>query len=89
MGANLTHASRPRLGPLRKPALALAALIAMTAATLGLTAVPASAASWHYYQAYATSASCKAVGQFALASGKADKYKCLWDSPDFALYLYY
>lgn len=89
MAANLTHPFRGRLGLLRKPAHALVGLIAVTAAALSLTAVPAYAASWHLKGYYNTSATCQAVGKAAVTSGQAEKYKCEGSSPRFALHLYY
>ncbi|KAB8193016.1 hypothetical protein FH608_021990 [Nonomuraea phyllanthi] len=89
MSANLTNALRGRLGLLRKPAHALAVLATATAATVTLTATPAAAASWHPYQVYKLYETCTSVGLYAVSSGKAQKYKCEWDSPYYLLSLYY
>jgi len=88
MPANLMSAFRGRLSLLRKPAQTLAFLIVAATATMSLTAAPAHAASWRLYQVYADSETCHAVGDVALDVHNAKKYKCLWDSPGFALWLY-
>ncbi|GAA3092900.1 hypothetical protein AB0K18_06660 [Nonomuraea sp. NPDC049421] len=62
---------------------------AIAVAAVGLSAAPASAASWHPYQAYKNYDTCVEVGKYAVAYGKSTKYKCDWDSPYWLLSLYY
>ena len=73
---------------LRKPAQALAVLIATSAAAVSLTATPAMAATWWAAEVFATSAACNKAGHNVVDPGWAEKYKCTWDSPGFMLWLY-
>ena len=72
---------------LRKPAQALAVLIAASTAAVSLTAAPAMASSWKALEVYATSAACNRAGKNVVEPGWAQDYKCLWDSPGFMLWV--
>jgi hypothetical protein len=65
----------------------LAVLIATvaTVTTLGV-ASPAFAATL-IYAIYPTSADCKAAGNALIRAKYARDFKCLWDSPGFALWV--
>ncbi|GAA3671157.1 hypothetical protein GCM10022224_039240 [Nonomuraea antimicrobica] len=89
MSRTRTHTPRGKLALLRKPAQALAVLAGVMAATVVATGTPANAASWHPYQVYKEYYTCASVGAYAVNSGKAQKWKCDWDSPGYLLSLYY
>jgi hypothetical protein len=72
----------------RKPIRVIAFLIASTAATVALVAPPASAASWTEVEVFSSSSECRSAGDAYVHVHYAQKYKCLWDSPGFGLWLY-
>jgi len=67
---------------------AIATLIAATAAAVSLTATPANAASWKLEEVFSSSSECSSAGDAYVRVHYAQKYKCLWDSPGFGLWLY-
>ena len=61
--------------------------VAASQATTNTVVSPATAESWYIYKVYALSSTCKEWGEAYTKTGFAESYKCLWDSPGYALWL--